>query len=74
MTKKDIKTIEEMVLDERKYGYIFCDFDDYRHDLMEIADAIGIEMIQNEDEEWVFKTEKQKQRVEEALQYYYDLH
>lgn len=73
MLKKDIKKIREAVLMERESGHIFCDFDDRQHDLIEIADVIGAEMYQNEDYDWVI-ADKDKKRVEECLQYYYDLH
>ena len=74
MLKKDIKAIEEACLEERECGYFICDFDDYRHDLREIANVVGVEMIKNEEEELVFRNKKDESRVEEALNYYYELH
>ena len=73
MLKKDIKAIEKTYLEERKCGHTICDFDDYNHDLKEIAEVIDVDMIEDEDE-FGFKTKKDKTRVEEALKYYYELH
>ncbi len=74
MLKKDIKTIEETYLEERKCDFLICKFDDYEHDLREIADVIGVEMVENEEEEFVFRNKKDESRVKEALSYYYELH
>jgi len=73
MLKKDYKAIDEAVEMERNSGHFFCDFDDYQHDLQEIADMIGVDMVENE-EEWVFKNAKDEARVKEALNYYYKQH
>lgn len=70
----DYSCIKELVEDERECGHTICDFDDYHHDLRQIAETIGVDMIENEDEEWVFKNEEDRIRVEKALSYYYDLH
>lgn len=72
MLKKDIKAIDEVIELEHECGHCSFDFDDYHHDLREMADVVGVEMIQNEDEEWIFKNEKDEARVKEALDYYYD--
>ena len=74
MLKKDIKVINEVFIDERECGHTMCDFDDHQNDLEVMAETIGVDMIENEDEEWVFKSEKDRLRVEEALNYYYNLH
>jgi len=74
MLKKDIKAIKEVYIDERECGHTICDFDDEQHDLREIAEVIGVDMIEDEEEELVFKNEKDKARTEEALSYYYELH
>ena len=74
MLKKDLKAVKEVFIDERECVHTICDFDDYENDLCEIAEVIGVDMIENEDEEWVFKNEKDRLRVEEALSYYYELH
>ena len=72
MLKKDIKTINEVIELEYECGHCTFDFDDYHHDLREMAEIIGVEMIQNEDEEWMFKNKKDEERVKDALNYYYD--
>lgn len=74
MLKKDIKAIKDAVIMERECGHLFCDFDDYENDLQVIAETIGVDMIENEDEELIFKNKKDETRVIEALDYYYDLH
>lgn len=78
MLKKDERAIKSAVREERECGHTFCDFDDKQNDLREIAEIIGVEMIYNEDdeaeEEYVFKNEKDEERVKEALNYYYELH
>ena len=73
MYKKDIKAIEETVLLERECGHIICDFDDREHDLREIAEIIGVDYYIPCDSKITFFKEKDKLRVEEALEYYYDL-
>lgn len=75
MTKQMIRDIRDVYCDEREYGHTICDFDDRDNDLREIAEVIGIEMIYDEDEEeWVFASEKDKKITNEALDYYYELH
>lgn len=74
MLKKDEKIIREAVVEERECGHLFCDFDDRDPDLQEIACFLDIDMVEDEDGYMVFKNDKDKQRVEEALEYYYDLH
>ena len=74
MLKKDIKAINKVFIDERECGHAICDFDDYDHDLREIADVIGVEMVENEEEELVFRNKKEESRVKEALNYYYELY
>lgn len=74
MLKKDYKAVDEAIKEERESGHIFCDFDDYKHDLQEVADMIGVEMIENEEEDLVFKNAKDEARVKEALDYYYKQH
>ena len=49
MLKKDIKAIEKTYLEERECGHTICDFDDYNHDLKEIAEVIDVDMIEDED-------------------------
>ena len=67
--------IEECVEEERECGHAICDFDDYNHDLREIAEVIGVDVVYDEDEEErVFKNEKDKVRTKAALNYYYELH
>lgn len=69
------ETIEECFEDERECGIIICDFDDHQHDLREIAEVIGVQMVFNEDkQEWGFVNSKDKELVEAALNYYYELH
>lgn len=75
LSKKVKEMIKECVEEECECGHTICGFDDYDHDLREIADVIGVEMIEDEDEEgWTFKNEKDKVRTEKALHYYYELH
>ena len=74
MYKKDIKEIDSTIEMERECGHIFCDFDDREHDLRTIAEIIGVEMVENEEEEFVFKNKKDEQRVNECLDYYYECH
>ena len=74
MFKKDYKAIDEAIDMERESGHLFCDFDDYQHDLQEIADMIGVEMVEDEEENFVFKNAKDEARVKEALNYYYEQH
>ena len=70
--------IKECVEEERECGHTICDFDDYDHDLRQIAEVIGVDMVYDEDEEEcafkTFKNEKDKVRTEAALNYYYELH
>ena len=74
MLKKDYKAIDEAIKLERESGHIFCDFDDYQHDLEEVADMIEVEMVEDEEENLVFKNAKDEARVKEALDYYYQQH
>ena len=75
MTKKDQKAIRELFCDERECGHSVCDFDDYEHDLKEIADYLEIELDYNEEEEEeCLLPGKKRDRAEEALNYYYELH
>ena len=70
MLKKDIKAIKEIIEMERESGHILYDLDDYEGDLITMAEDLGIELVKNEDEEWTFKNEKDRKRVEEAYNYY----
>ena len=74
MLKKDIKEIDNIVKDEWDCGHYICDFDDYRHDLKIMAEVLDVELVWDENDHWSFKNEKDKARVEDALQYYYDSH
>ena len=75
MTKKVEKIIERTVIDERSFGHTICDFDDRKHDLREISEIIEIDMSYDEDkDEWVFQSEKDEEKANEALNYYYELH
>lgn len=75
LSKKVKKMIKECVEEERECGHTICDFDDYDHDLREIAEVIDVDMVYDEDEEeCAFKNEKDKVRTEAALNYYYELH
>ncbi len=69
------EAIEECVEDERECGVMICDFDDRQHDLREIAEAVGVQMVFKVDkQEWGFANSKDKKLVEAALNYYYELH
>ena len=59
MLKKDIKTVKELIIDEKENGWIACDFDDYEHDKRLMSEFLGT---------------RSKKRIEEALEYYYSLH
>ena len=75
MTKQMIRDIRDVYCDERECGHTICDFDDREGDLREIAEVIGIEMVYDEDEEeWIFASEKDEEITNEALDYYYELH
>lgn len=75
MYKKDYKAINEAFIDERTCGHNLCDFDDEYHDLGQIAELIGIEMIYNDEEDYFeFKNTQDEKRCREALEYYYSLH
>ena len=71
MLKKDIKAIKD--LDERESGRTVYNPDDYEYALRVIADTVGVKIPKNEEEEFVFKNEEDKLRVQEALNYYYEL-
>ena len=71
MLKKDIKAIKD--LDERESGGTVYNPDDYEYALKVIADKVGVKIAKNEEEEFVFKNEEDKLRVQEALNYYYEL-
>ena len=74
MLKKDIKVIDEMVSDERECGYCGFDFDDRQHDLRAMSECIGVDMVYDEEEEeFKFANEKDEQRVNECLDYYYEV-
>jgi len=75
MTKQMIRAIRDVYCDERECGHTICDFDDREHDLREIAEVVGVEMVYDEDEEeWIFNDADDYNLVSEALDYYYDLH
>ena len=67
--------IKECVKEEHEFGIIVCDFDDRQHDLREIAEVVGVQMVFKVDkQEWGFANSKDKKLVEAALNYYYELH
>ena len=70
MLKKDIKAIKD--LDERESGRTVYNPDDYEYALKVIADTVGVKIAKNE-EEFVFKNEEDKLKVQEAINYYYEL-
>jgi len=73
MNNNDIILINAVILEQRQTGHCLFDYDDYRHDLQEMADVIGVEMIYDEDEEeWIFQNMYDECRVKEALAYYYE--
>lgn len=74
MTKKDEKLITDIFLDEQEYGHTICDFDDEKHDLRAIAEGIGVEYNYDDDGEMIFKNAREEKRVQECLDYYYELH
>ena len=49
MYKKDIEEINAVVLEEKMFGHIICDFDDREHDLREIAELLGVETYDEDD-------------------------
>lgn len=69
MLKKDIKAIKDLY--ERESG--IYNPDDYEYALRVIADTVGVKISKNKEEEFVFKNEEDKLRVQEALNYYYEL-
>ena len=71
MLKKDIKAIKD--LDEREPGRTVCNPDDYEYALKAIAEKVGVKIAKNKEEESVFKNEEDKLRVQEAINYYYEL-
>lgn len=74
MLKKDIKTINEMISDERECGHSCFDFDDREHDLREMSECIGVDMVYDEEEEgFKFANKKDEQRINECLDYYYEV-
>lgn len=73
MLKKDIKVIKEIIALERECGHILYDLDDYKNDLQTMAEDLGVEMVENEECEYIFKNKKDEQRVKEALDYYYEM-
>lgn len=74
MLKKDIEVINEMFIEERECGHTCFDFDDYEHDQLEMAETIGVKLVYDEEEdEYKIANEKDKQRVNECLDYYYSL-
>lgn len=74
MLRKDEKAIEDAYIEERECGHTFCDFDDEQHDMQEIADIIGVDYDYNEEDEILFKSKKDEQRVSDAYDYYLELH
>ena len=68
MLKKDIKAIKDLY--ERESGVY--NPDDYEYALKVIADTVGVKIAKNE-EEFVFKNEEDKLKVQEAINYYYEL-
>ena len=69
MLKKDIKAIKDLY--ERESGVY--NPDDYEYVLKVIADTVGVKISKNEEEEFVFKNEEDKLKVQEAINYYYEL-
>ncbi len=74
MFKKDYNAVDKAIKLERESGHLFCDFDDYQHDLEEVAEMLDVEMVEDEEENLVFKNAKDEARVKEALDYYYNHH
>ena len=73
MLKKDLKVVDDLIKMQKETGVCLFDFDDYEHDLDEMANAIGVEMVYDEDEEiWEFKDVKDSYRTKIALDYYYE--
>ena len=69
MLKKDIKAIKDLY--ERESGVY--NPGDYEYTLKVIAGTVGVKISKNEEEEFVFKNEEDKLRIQEALNYYYEL-
>lgn len=73
VTREDIKAINNVILMERETGHCLFDFDDYYHDMIQMAEILGIKMFYNEEEEeWMFHNAIDQVRTKTALSYYYE--
>lgn len=70
MLKKDIKFVKEIIGLERESGHILYDLDDYEGDIITMAEDLGLEIVENEEGDYVIKNSKDRKRAEEVYNYY----